>query len=164
MELTPFVTRVREEMLAVADTAGSDTRQLVERLLAPLDSALRLSLLDALSTATDEITRELAPGSVDLRLRGLEPTFVVTAAPAEPWSQGEPTGAVMAPPVDDEGATARINFRPPEHLKARIEEAAARDGLSVNAWLVRAVGSVLDGSAPPTRKPSVGDSFTGWVR
>ena len=40
-------------------------------------------LLDALSAAADEITRELAPGSVELRLRAGEPDFVVTPAPAD---------------------------------------------------------------------------------
>ncbi len=62
--------------------------------------------------------------------------------------------------------TARINFRPPEHLKSRIEEAAGREGLSVNAWLVRAVSGVLDTPAPRggRKRPSGGESFTGWVR
>ena len=58
------------------------------------------------------------------------------------------------------------HFRPPEHLKARIEEAAGREGLSVNAWLVRAVNGVL-GTAekrPESRRSSSPQSFTGWVR
>lgn len=169
MDLTPHVDRVRQELLVAAEAAGSEGRALAERLVAPLDSAIRLTLLNALSTAADEITRELAPGSVDVRLRGMDPSFVVTRAPVEPWGE-EPHGATVAPPmtpapaVEDEGATARINFRPPEHLKARIEEAAGRDGLSVNAWLVRAVSSVLGGSRSEKRPPSGGQSFTGWVR
>ncbi|WP_432167068.1 hypothetical protein [Streptomyces sp. bgisy031] len=36
-----------------------------------------------LSAAMDEITRELAPGSVDVRLRGLDPDFVVTPPPRD---------------------------------------------------------------------------------
>jgi hypothetical protein len=167
MDLTPYVERVRRELLMVADAAGEDGRALAERLVSPLDSALRLSLLHALSTAADEITRELAPGSVDVRLRGTDPGFVVTTAPVEPWAP--PQDASVAPPMappppEEEGATARINFRPPEHLKSRIEEAAGREGLSVNAWLVRAVSSVLGN--PPERRPSSssGNSFTGWVR
>lgn len=166
MELTPYVDRVRNELLVAAEAAGDQGRALAERLVAPLDSAIRLALLNALSTAADEITRELAPGSVDLRLRGLDPSFVVTSGPTHQWTE-EPRGAMVAPaPVtDDEGATARINFRPPEYLKARIEEAAGREGLSVNAWLVRAVSSVLDapGLRGKQRPPSGGQSFTGWV-
>jgi len=164
MDLTPFVERVRRELLLGAEAAGAEGRALAERLVAQLDSALRLSLLGALSAAADEITRELAPGSVDVRLRGLDPSFVVSQAATEPWAADH--GATLAPsPVpDDEGPTARINFRPPEHLKARIEEAAAREGLSVNAWLVRAVAGVLDtGPGPQKRTASGGQSFSGWV-
>jgi hypothetical protein len=71
--------------------------------------------------------------------------------------------AVPPPTADDEGATARINFRPPEHLKARIEEAAGREGVSVNAWLVRAVSGVLGAPRSEPRSASGEQSFTGWV-
>ncbi|NUT35727.1 MAG: hypothetical protein HOV79_21950 [Hamadaea sp.] len=169
MDLTPYVDRVRRELLVAADAAGDEGRVVAERLVAPLDSAIRLTLLSALSTAADEITRELAPGVVDVRLRGTDPTFVVTPVPAETWAEEHP-GATVTPPIaalpaaDDEGVTARINFRPPEHLKTRIEEAAGREGLSVNAWLVRAVSSVL-GTARAERRPSSSaQSYTGWVR
>jgi hypothetical protein len=164
MDLTPFVDRVRRELLLGAETAGEEGRAMAERLVAPLDSAMRLSLLSALSAAADEITRELAPGSVDVRLRGLDPRFVVTPAAPEAWAPEHGATVAPAPVPDDEGATARINFRPPEHLKARIEEAAARDGLSVNAWLVRAVSGVLGGGRPEPQSTYGGQSFTGWVR
>jgi hypothetical protein len=76
--------------------------------------------------------------------------------------------APPAPPtLEDEGATARINFRPPEHLKTRIEEAAGRAGLSVNAWLVRAATAALDADPGRTsaRRPPLGSQrYTGWVR
>src|SRR5512142_2438245 len=149
MDLTPYVDRVRRDLLAAAEAGGDEGRAIAERLAGPLDSTVRLTLLDALSTAVTEITRDLAPGSVDLRLRGLDPSFVVTSAPTDRWAaeqhgasavphgaSAEQRGATTAPApaVDDDGPTARINFRPPEHLKARIEDAAAREGLSVNAW------------------------------
>jgi hypothetical protein len=178
MDLTPYVDSLRRELAGAAELGGADARALAERLSGPLESAARLALLDALSAATDEITRDLAPGSVELRLRGRDPSFVVTPAPdfgdtAPPGSTGPtgPTGPTGAPavPVDDEGATARINFRLSEPLKARIEEAAGRDGISVNAWLVRAAtAAVAGGQAPPEhtdrRQPTGGQRFTGWVR
>ena len=169
MDLKPFLDRVRHELLIAAEAGGDEARALAERLVAPLESAMRLTLLNALSAAADEITRELAPGSVDLRLRGLDPSFVVTAPPPEPFEEPSvvPDGAALAPPAsgEEEGATARINFRPPEHLKVRIDEAATREGLSVNAWLVRAVTSVLAGARRPGRPPApFGQSFTGWAR
>ena len=113
-----------------ADAGGDEARALAERLTAPLESALRLTLLEALSAAADEITRELAPGTAELRLRAGEPEFVVTAPPAD-----EPAGEPAPPPLPEteDAATARINLRLPEQLKAGIEQAASRERLSVYA-------------------------------
>ena len=83
MDLGTYVDRLRYELGVAAETGGEDARALAERLVAPLESTTRLVLLEALSAAADEITRELAPGSVDVRLRGREPTFVVTRPPGE---------------------------------------------------------------------------------
>ena len=83
MDLTPYVENLRRELAVAAEAGGEDARALAERLTAPLESAVRLMLLDALSAAADEITRELAPGSVELRLRAGEPDFVVTPPPAD---------------------------------------------------------------------------------
>ncbi|MFF0203198.1 hypothetical protein [Streptomyces sp. NPDC005017] len=170
MDLTPYVETLRRELAVAAETGGEEARELAERLTAPLESATRLTMLNVLSAAMDEITRELAPGSVDVRLRGLDPDFVVTppptygAAPAEPAAPVEP---LRAPAEGDEGGTARVNLRLPAHLKARAEEAASREGLSVNAWLVRAVSAAVEGGPRPRtteKSQSVGQSFTGWVR
>ncbi|WP_369226888.1 hypothetical protein AB5J52_40545 [Streptomyces sp. R39] len=169
MDLTPYVDTLRRELAVAADAGGEEARELAERLTAPLESATRLTLLNVLSDAMDEITRELAPGSVDVRLRGLDPDFVVIPppvdAPAEPAPPAEPLAP--APADGDEGGTARVNLRLPAYLKTRAEEAASREGLSVNAWLVRAVSAAVDGGTqPPTpqRTRTVGQSFTGWVR
>lgn len=82
MDLTPYVDTLRRELAVAAEAGGEDARELAERLTA-LESAARLTLLNVLSAAMDEITRELAPGSVDVRLRGLDPDFVVTPPPGD---------------------------------------------------------------------------------
>ena len=124
MDLTPYVSNLRQELAVAADAGGDDARALAERLTAPLESATRLVLLDALSEAAAEITRDLAPGSVDLRLRGREPSFVVTPPPADhPYEEPGPGAAGAPPPAapdGEEGATARISFRLPEHLKGPV--------------------------------------------
>jgi hypothetical protein len=166
MDMTAYVENLRRELAIAADAGGEDARALAERLTAPLESAIRLMLLDALSAAADEITRELAPGSVELRLRGGEPEFVVTPAAAdEPAADAPPP---PAPPDADEGATARINLRLPEQLKAGVEQAAGRERLSVNAWLVRVAAAAL-AREDPERRPRqrggrIGQAYTGWVR
>ncbi|MCL6672180.1 MULTISPECIES: toxin-antitoxin system HicB family antitoxin [Streptomyces] len=172
MDLTPYVDSLRRELAVAAEAGGDDARELANRLTAPLESATRLAMLNVLSDAMDEITRELAPGAVDVRLRGVDPDFVVTPPPTYhgPAEPAEPLGPSRAPaPADgDEGGTARVNLRLPAHLKARAEEAASREGLSVNAWLVRAVSAAVDGSGarqrPTERTRNLGQSFKGWVR
>ena len=162
MDLTRYVEGLRAELLAAA---GPDEAALAERLSAAVASATRLAIFDVLSDAADEITRDLAPGSVEVRVRDRNPYFVVTApeadleppAPSPPADPGAPEPAA-------EGPVGRINFRPPEHLKQRIEEAAARDGLSVNAWLTRALTSLLAGPAAPDPVPQRRTgTFVGWV-
>ncbi|RZS31160.1 ribbon-helix-helix CopG family protein [Herbihabitans rhizosphaerae] len=159
-----YVENLRHELAVAAETGGEDARALAERLTAPLESAVRLTLLDALSAATDEITRDLAPGSVELRLRGRDPEFVVTPPPAELAFDDANVAPPSTPaPVDDDSATSRINFRLPENLKARIEEAAGREGLSVNAWLVRVAAAALEPERPRRSGGGIGQQYTGWV-
>src|SRR5215470_14324808 len=128
--------------------------------------------VEALSAAADEITRDLAPGSVHVRLRGREPSFVVTPALPDSFAESAAPAAAALPPAatdTDEGATARINFRLGESLKSRIEQAADRAGLSVNSWLTRAAAAALQSDQParwaqrPGTRGARGDErFTGW--
>jgi hypothetical protein len=165
MDLTPYVEHLRDELAVAAEAGGADARALADRLTGPLESAVRLMLLDALSAAADEITRDLAPGSVELRLRTGEPDFVVTPAPADDVVEPVPAERPSAPADVDDGATARINLRLPEQLKAGVEQAAGRERLSVNAWLVRVVAAaVARDDRPKQRGARVGQSYTGWVR
>jgi HicB family len=176
MDLTPYVDNLRRELAVAAEGGGEDARALAERLTGPLESATRLALLEALSAAADEITRDLAPGSVDVRLRGRDPDFVVTPPPAsQPFEDSTGSGhealpaGIPAPPNAEEGGTSRITLRLPEHLKPRIEEAASREGLSVNAWLVRAVSAALEPDDRGRRTSrhgglEIGQRYTGWGR
>lgn len=189
MDLFPYVAQLRHELAVAAEAGGDDARALADRLTAPLESATRLCLLDALSAAANEITRDLAPGSVELRLRGRDPDFVVTPPPAERPDEGgtpssgtsgirgalasaiEVSTGVRPPnttPDAEEGGTSRITLRLPEQLKPHIEQAAAHEGLSVNAWLVRAVSAAVEGTdrrdTTGPRGTQLGQHFTGWVR
>src|SRR5687767_3160487 len=117
----------------------------------------------------------MAPGSVDLRLRGGEVAFVVTHSPVNNFADSgavagaAPTAVASMPPPSAEGderGTTRTTLRLPDHLKARMEEAAAREGISVNTWLVRAVAAALEPkpAASSQRDSGGGERFTGWVR
>jgi hypothetical protein len=187
MELERYVQDVHHQLAVAAEAGGEEARDLAERLLAAVDPAVRLTLLGALGDAAAEITSDLAPGSVDVRLRGREPSFVVTlpptAAPAAPdqggddgddgergdrGDRGGPATSTAPPPAEGDDELSRINLRLPTHLKTRVEQASARDGHSINAWLVRAVAAAVErDEAPPSRGRRVargGQQFTGWVR
>jgi HicB family len=184
MDLQRYVENIQHQLAVTAEAGGDDARALAERLTAPLEAAIRFALQDALVAAAEEITCELAPGSVELRLRGRDPEFVVTAPPVdaslEDLSEGDrdrapdgwPGAATDLPSLAsgdaDDGAMSRINLRMPDHLKARIEHAARSEGISVNAWLVRAAtAAVARGNVdrpPERRSPQRAQRYTGWAR
>lgn len=165
MNLNDYVERLQSQLTVAAAAGGDEARELAERLVLPLDSAVRLVLLEALSQAADEITSELAPGSVEVRLRGGDPDFVVTPPPAEEDFGDVGASGTLAPAEDVAGEAARLNLRLPETLKQRIEDAASSEGLSLNAWLVRAANAALATSGARQRRTSSGgDRYTGWVR
>jgi hypothetical protein len=162
MELAHYVTDLQRQLVSAAEDGSDDTRAVAERLAGGLDAATRLVLLDVLSAAVGEITRDLAPGSVDLRLRGREVEFVVVQPTGEPETDEAPVASVDL----DDASTSRTTLRLPDALKSRVDDAAAADGLSVNTWLVRAVAAALQ---PKQRRSAqrtlrTGDNFAGWAR
>jgi hypothetical protein len=181
MDLRPYVENIHAQLAAAAEAGGDEARTLAERLFAPLDATVRLTLLEVLSVAAEEITCDLAPGSVEVRLRGRDPEFVVTPSPVD-LSADDPAygdenvppagrlGVGVAPPASgegDEGAMSRINLRMPDHFKTRIESAAGSEGLSVNAWLVRAAAAALERVTPDQRErraPVGAQRYKGWAR
>lgn len=164
MDLTPYLADLHDQLAATAEMGDDATRPVVERLIASLDSAARLALLDALAAAAAEITQELAPGSVEVRLRGRDPEFVVQLPAPEPSSEPVEQASVGA----DDAATARINLRLPQDLKDRVDDAARAAGVSVNTWLVRSASAALSRgattSAPISSSATGGQRFSGWVR
>lgn len=181
MNLGSYVEDIRRQLQVAAEAGGDDARALAERLLAPLEASIRLALQDALAAAAEEITLELAPGSVELRLRGRDPEFVVSPPPAdlppeelagaEDIEAARWPGAGQRPRAAAEGeesTVSRINLRLPDHLKSRVDQVAASEGLSVNAWLVRAVAAVLERMDRARRRerrtPHGSQRYTGWAR
>jgi HicB family len=130
METTRFVDAVRADLESAAAVGGDALVEAAGRLSTALDASMRLALLDALSEAAMELSSQLATGRIEVRLAGreVELTYVADAP---------------APPAAEEDSSARITLRLPERLKADAESAAARDGVSMNAWLVRAVTAAV---------------------
>jgi hypothetical protein len=144
MDLSKYVEALRADVTAAAAVGGPDVARAAELVADALDASMRLVLLDILTDTANDLTAALDGPSVEVRMRGREPELVVSGPAPEP--------APAAVPTDDEG-TARLTLRLPETLKARAEQAAAAEGISVNNWLVRAVHRALE--------PTVSFSFGG---
>jgi hypothetical protein len=137
MELNPYVERLQTDLAAIAAVGDDAVAAAAERLTAAIGASAGLRLLDALSEASLELSAQLPTGHVEVRLTGGDPSLVYVAG-AEP----EP-----APP-SGEDLSARITLRLPDALKTSVESAAAREGISVNTWIVRALGRALSAQAP----------------
>lgn len=162
MDITRHIETLQRQLLAAAAAGGEQAQEIAGRLATALEAAGRLAILDALTEATAEITRDLAPGAVDVRLRGHGVDFVVVRPPREdqPATTGVASPTASEP---DDASPSRVTLRLPEGLKTRAEHAAAADGISLNTWLVRAIAGALEPTGPAAREAR-GSSYTGWVR
>ena len=150
MQVAPHLEALLADLQAFA---GSDEQSapVAERLTAALRSALALRLLDILGEAALELSERIPNGHVEVRLAGSDPSLVYV-------DEEETAGSG---PVSEEGLSARITLRLPEPLKARVEEAATREGVSVNTWLVRALSRAVTAG---TRRNVVGSRITGYTK
>jgi hypothetical protein len=155
MELSEYAETMRREIAAVTRFADEEVARAGQLISESLDSSIRLTLLDVLSGAADEITAALDDAAVELRLAAGDPTFTVVHGP-EPAAPPPPPAAPAPPdPGEEETGTSRVTLRLPDAIKVRAEAAAARDGVSLNAWLVRAASQAL-GSPSESGAPSSG--------
>lgn len=155
MDLTPYLESLRADLAAAAAPGGPETTKAAEMLGHSLEASARLALLEALSDAAAEITTRLRDASVEVRLRGREADLVVQHDPVVAHIAA-PAGPAAEAAVLDGGDLARLTLRMPEALKTHVEQIAAAEGISVNAWLVRAVTASVN--RPATPPPSGGGS------
>jgi hypothetical protein len=166
MELSEYIETLRGEVASITRVAGEDVARAGQMIAEALDSSIRLTLLDVLSGAAAEITSRLDDTAIELRLSSGNPTFVVVHAPQELPALPPPAGQDRGE-SEEESGTSRVTLRLPDGLKARAEAAAARDGLSLNAWLVRAAGQALDepsGAGLRSARRGPGQRITGYAR
>jgi hypothetical protein len=171
MDLSPYIDSVRHGVTNAAALADENTQQVAVKLGTAIESSTRLALIQALSDAAGTISAELAPASVEVRISGQDPDFVVSVP------DGNEVPRLLVPPADapasdepdlEEEPLARISLRLPNSVKVRVDELAAKDGVSTNAWLIRAVMEALAerrrGEAPlppPGPNPPFGGGVFG---
>jgi hypothetical protein len=129
MQIDGYVQALREDLARIAAVGDESTARAAELLAGALESSLGRRLLEAIGEAALELSNQLEEGRVEVRFAGGDPELV--------FVPDEETAAAVEPA--DEAFTARITLRLPESLKARLEAAAAREGVSVNTWLVQAL-------------------------
>jgi len=134
MQLDTHIQAIQEDLAATAGLGDESTAEAARRLSEALASTLHLRLLDLLGEAALEIGGQLDAGRVEVRLAGRDPELVVVTDEA-------PDAGQFGFGEDHSG---RITLRLPESLKVTVEAAAAREGISTNAWLVRTIARMLD--------------------
>jgi len=150
MQLQRFIDALKADLSVVAELGDESTVEASTRIVFALQASVGMRLLDALSEAALELNEKLPSGHVEVRLSGQDPELVyVSDEPKEPAAAG-----------GDEAYTARITLRLPENLKATLEESAAKEGVSVNTWIVRAL---TRSSAAPSASQSR-NRLTGYAQ
>lgn len=152
METEPFVRAIQDDLEAAVATGDEAVARAAERIARTIEASLRLHLLDAVSSAALELSEQLPTGRVDVRLAGrdVQLVYVFDEVPPPP---------PPLPPEPEEPSIARLTLRMPEGLKQRVESAAEGEGISTNAWLVRAVMRGLE-----HRRVSRGRRITGFAQ
>jgi HicB family len=149
VQIDGYIQALREDLARIAAVGDESTARAAELVAVALESALGRRLMEALGEAALELSTQLDDGRVEVRFAGTDPELVfVRDEGAEPEA-----GA-------DDPLSARITLRLPDSLKVRVEEAATRDGVSVNTWIVQALGRISSGG---TRRSS-GRRLTGYGR
>jgi hypothetical protein len=149
VQIDGYIQALREDLGRIAAVGDESTARAAELLAMALESSLSRRLLEALGEAALELSNQLDDGRVEVRFAGADPEFVYVPDEAE-----EPL------PAADDVLSARITLRLPDALKQRIEDAASREGVSVNTWIVQALGRLASGA---TRRSS-GRRLTGYGR
>jgi predicted HicB family RNase H-like nuclease len=141
---------IREDLLAAAAALGDEkVTDGFRRLADTIEPSMRLRI-DLLAEVALKLNVQLDYGHVEVRMAGREPELVYVDEPA----------AEDEPPAPGDDLSARITLRLPDGLKTGLEAAAAREGISANAWIVRALSRALEPRA--TRRSS--NRLQGYAR
>jgi HicB-like protein involved in pilus formation len=161
MDVTPYVTALREDLMSAASAGDENTQRTAALLGAAIEPAARLAVMTALSDLAREVTEALGDErTVEVRLDGREVRVVVSTPPGPPPPE-QPPAPPPPPTTGDAGDISRITLRLMEEIKGRAERAANQQGVSLNAWISQAVQGALRGDHPWDRG---GQSWGDWAQ
>jgi HicB family len=171
MDLSKYVTQLREDLASAAAAGDEQTQRTAALLGAAVEPAARLALMNALSDLAAEVTAALPDRVVEVRLDGRDVRVSVSddGHAAEP-EQGGWGGFGAGGFGGDAGDISRITLRLVEQIKGQAEQAAAAQGVSLNSWVAQAVQGALAGrQSRPGRdqhgkRGRDGRRIQGWVQ
>ncbi|PRY42533.1 toxin-antitoxin system HicB family antitoxin [Umezawaea tangerina] len=141
MDLSPYIASLREDLATAASAGDDNTRRTAAALSGALEPAARLAIMNALSDLAAEVTASLDDRVVEVRLDGRDVQVVVTG----PTHDSEPEHEEVPPRSfgDATGDISRITLRLLDELKAKAEQAASSQGVSLNTFVSQAVQGAL---------------------
>jgi hypothetical protein len=151
MQMAQFLDSLQSDLDEIAAVGDDAAAQAARRLSHAIRASAGMRLLATLGDIALELSAQLPIGHVEVRMTGQDPQLVFV-------EEEQPTPAA---PAADDSAAARITLRLPEALKGSVEAAAAREGVSVNTWIVRALAREVQ---TPLRAPRVGSRLTGFAK
>jgi hypothetical protein len=153
MDIERHVQAIQADLAAAASLGDEAVVAAAGRLAAAVGPTLQLRLLDVLTDATLGLNEQITTGHVEVRLAGRDPELVLVGDEAPDGDAGAPA------PGDD--LSARITLRLPEALKTQVDTASASEGISANAWIVRALFRALE---PRSARPRPGKRLQGFTK
>jgi hypothetical protein len=172
MDLTPYITHLREDLAATASAGDEQTRRAAALLSGALEPAVRLALMNALADFAAEATASLPDHVVEVRLDGRDVRLVVTetgTGSAETAPRAGRADTSPPPPLMDGGDISRMTLRLVEQIKGQAEQAAAAKGVSLNTFVSQAVQGALGkaaqhhGESKSQQGKKTDSRLHGWV-
>jgi hypothetical protein len=158
MKMSLVVDGLRADMISVGELGDDTVAEVAARIAEVLGRSLPSRILDLLSEVAAEVSAELPGGRVEIRVAGDDVDLAyIEDAPARP---GELAVAGEGDRERDRDMSARITLRLSESLKALVEQGAARERISVNAFIVRTLEQ--GASSEHHRKSYAGNRLHGY--
>lgn len=153
MQTAPYVQAIQSDLAAAAELGDEAIAEAGRRLSLAVEASLHLRVLDLLTEVAVALSAQLPSGRVEVRLAGRDPELVVV--------DDEPPSDSGTATAGEDGLAARITLRLPESLKTQAENAAAREGVSTNTWLIRAIARAVE---PRATRVRTGNRLQGYAR
>ena len=147
MKLSETVEGLKEDLSKLAGLGGDAVAAAAANLADAIGGPATIRLLDLLGEAAAELGAQLPSGRVEVRISGRDAELVYV----------DEAGLTVEADLGED-QSARISLRLPEQLKILIDQAAGREGVSTNTWIVR----VLSRSAPAAASPRSHKRLSGY--